>query len=1388
MEDSGRTCTYSFGDDGLTATVSPSGRLLRISRHFPGEKFGYCVDYWDITEPYMAINRITEFVSSANDPDHNIGFYPDLKGFLSKAENASVDFTNDRWPLFHINGGNETCEIQYSISHGAVYQTFDFSNGRPPMTLMSNLLLRQLDFVDDDNAFNEDEDEDDDDDNGYETHLLSEGKCIKRSHKLGQDDNKHAALFVYAFSDNTALTFEEFTKQKDTASEEGSAIGEQGERGEGEAGEASDEETDEDSDEDGDDDEETYYRISYDNEVSQSSKVTFIYVLSLETGELESLPEPPNFTAAPEFPKIDASKRVFTATNPDLNLALRRNLEYILSVCSIPVYPDANDDGEFAVALTCGDIDSHRIVTAASFHCFQFLLLSLKHFVSSLGHDEHDYPEAVNCDACSLIKRIRGVLKGHLKWVFGEKYRNLARNPSCPHTWVNGDEIEGWQDNIYLSNESLVDAPFQFLKAGDYKEYDNRWEVPKTAKHAVRTWVEKLDQKNKLGCYAFPRDMEEPTHNFFLTDHVLIWRTAKCVELLGLKSELSVDISHEDEGGVQKRPRKREYLPSRIQNQILKRFTAENPASKKRMLSVSRSPGHIQFLLRTRDTLLFHVMDSQFFDKPGAKVTHTGNEWQNKIDIWKSLVNCQPLHEDNEDDSWDEPIRFALSIIMAYKGKPMNSLSPREMHKRGMDVLLASKWPNGLFPGQLDIDGEPAIYDEDLKIDEYWSNSFEIPCLLWKYGEYPNERKSTLLSPVAEPELDPELSGSQKVLMEYQKSAKSLEHANSSPMKRTFPWNNVLDQTNIVELSDEWLYNVLDCFKNNDFFDTSYDDCWQLDKVTNADHRPQVCLDGVLIDIPKSKAGNKRLPHLEAMTRNVWRGELRSLMLQKRLPWKAKKRFCVLFSTDPHANMPYPHTIPEADAMFNFYERHKSYNKHFSEDTAAEMNRWTTELHLSFNALDQPTSEESSPVKRATSETKGLKGLVSLVTDVGCKRLRQVVMSLRFDGDFFDRYWTCYFLDCNPQWVGSENLPEARDEIMSALRLILYNQGGTGRLRLDVNKHHWRQRRILELLLFQEMVDRMHHSTVEIMEDSRSIAKEDDIFPNDFDSGPNIRDYDAIRYSINICQKHLREHQQRLQTVEQDMVENFAQIDLWSKRERERQNERPRWTFNDEMKYRSIIIKLLNQNDHTIQDLRRSHSSLRILIEKLNRMLQELERKLERLDKELEKQDRVREANRNADIRRFTYVTVIFLPLGFATGVFSMSGAPSGSTLGNMVLTAVAAFAITALLIICVTNLDVVRKSYWKAWERALILRNEMLEVSDKARDKWEGYRLARESHEENEEAQRTEEQIELVKVRSRGQGGSMRSGRESRDGERSPWHSEGGGQTEAVRGSDNIV
>lgn len=52
------------------------------------------------------------------------------------------------------------------------------------------------------------------------------------------------------------------------------------------------------------------------------------------------------------------------------------------------------------------------------------------------------------------------------------------------------------------------------------------------------------------------------------------------------------------------------------------------------------------------------------------------------------------------------------------------------------------------------------------------------------------------------------------------------------------------------------------------------------------------------------------------------------------------------------------------------------------------------------------------------------------------------------------------------------------------------------------------------------------------------------------------------------------------------------------------------------------------------------------------------------------------------NIRFFTYVTVVFLPLGFATGIFSMSGAPDGKVLGSMAICAVVALLLTVLALL----------------------------------------------------------------------------------------------------------
>ncbi|RSL58271.1 hypothetical protein CEP54_007910 [Fusarium duplospermum] len=153
-----------------------------------------------------------------------------------------------------------------------------------------------------------------------------------------------------------------------------------------------------------------------------------------------------------------------------------------------------------------------------------------------------------------------------------------------------------------------------------------------------------------------------------------------------------------------------------------------------------------------------------------------------------------------------------------------------------------------------------------------------------------------------------------------------------------------------------------------------------------------------------------------------------------------------------------------------------------------------------------------------------------------------------------------------------------------------------------------------------------------------------------------------------------QEYQQLLQEFEQDLDENLAKIELWLNREKERVAERPRWTFNDESKCRGLISMPLVTNQHRIQELTLSHASISNLNDSLTKKLGIIRSDLDQ--------------RRADDIKGFTYVTVAFLPLGFATGVFSMSDAPAGRTLISMVVTVAVALVTTALLLRCAEPLE----------------------------------------------------------------------------------------------------
>ncbi|KAL2672323.1 hypothetical protein Neosp_013027 [[Neocosmospora] mangrovei] len=1144
----------------------------------------------------------------ASDSGKNLGIDPEVD-ILDTGDEPSAEFAYDRWP--HFTAQRINCEVgmQFCASGGTIYQTYEFrfdgTNIQPPkMITVANQLIRQLDFIEEGNWFNETGIWSPD----YETRLSKDKTRIRRSHHI---DEGEVVFFIVAYCKGELLTFQHVEEEQVEEEDEEDALTEE-----------SQEEKTEYNGRNG-----TFGILWSDKALEdlrteQKLKVTFAYRLELfaERGKWDEHISPVNAetiqTAVQRVDNDPFEEHHFT-DDCAISPVLRRNLEHILSVCSIPVIAEGDESGEPAIALTCGDMDGHRVATAASFSW--------------------------------MTERILKTCNGHLKWLFGKEYRNLSEDPFTPHCWVNGKAIDGWDNNPYLPSKSLVEVPFQIIKAGDFYARHKEWEVTKETGAVVEAWIKELDQRNKLGRYAFPRYSNEPTHDFYFTDHVFIWRAIKSAESLGFKSKLSISIPRAGDKTYAQRSKKgRNYSSIQVQNEILERFTTENPISKKRMIAVSRSPAHNRFLLRSKDSGLFQAMDLGLFDKPSAE-RHRGVSW-NKIDVWKNLVDSQVYHEDNDDTTWDEPLRFALAFVMSQTGMPMNRRPVEQMRSHALSVLIQSTSASGLFPGRLDANKEPIIYDDEIMRDTYWAISFEIPYLLWRYsppvsmsdgGPWTEERDEVKVDDTTpDSGFDVEVRNLVKELTKWQLGGKGPTTSTIYPMSHSFSLNNGIGRSNIVELSDEWLYNEPDFFDHVSTSRDSLNNPSTYGELTTSsfDISPY-CLQRIaVLDVPRRYDTAKRSLSVDHLIRVFdTTSEFKDFMQQRRSPSKAKKRFCALFSSNRKANKAWHQTPSEQPAIEAFTERHIAYGKFFSEETAAELNKWTTELHLSCYSFGR---------KKASSSP--LMGFLRLNKGRSSRRLTRVTMGFRFDGDFFDRYWTCHFLECNPQMANSFDINEE-------VRALLLPRGPGMRYEMEES---WRQRRVLELLLFDRIMYRMQQCTDDILTEVRLNAWKKPVGSDIMAQGSNSYDYDDD-HEFRAPSGRGQEYQRMLQTVEQDLRQNVATIELWLNREKERR-ERPRWSFNDESRYRDVISKLLISNQSRVQELNRS----RVDIFELNELIRN----------ELEQ----RQAD---DIKRFTYVTVVFLPLGFATGVFSMSEAPASQTLMSMIITAAVALGTTALFL-----------------------------------------------------------------------------------------------------------
>lgn len=916
----------------------------------------------------------------------------------------------------------------------------------------------------------------------------------------------------------------------------------------------------------------------------------------------------------------------------------------------------------------------------------------------------------------------------------------FAANYWVSGAMMNSEDTSSWLPDDSATDNAYQWIKFQEcldLFEGDLKD---SWKGIRSAlKPLAHGWWDELHHLDTRDIFAWPRSQEDGTGRFRLDDHIWIWRGLKAVctllhptnhdkyeatneVTLDSKSnrqdhgqEGNSDKQNEEDAAILKQLKRFDYRD--IQRHILRHFTTENEFSRKRMLAVTRTSKDTRFLLHARDTALLYARDWHFTPDRVSQ------------ELWGNTMRVQVEHDENQETRWANPLRYALSIAMASNNLSINENSPSDMIEIAIDVLIMSSSPNGLFAGELDeATKEAAIFSKEGDRDFYFHAGFETSYILFTNAvEITNvaKKQAALEHTKSDQNVQPVARVTQRQTNENLSSANThsgvaadvvtpvsrymIEQGQvfqrpALAMKKSMPFSYLVDADSIVDVGDEWLYNYpVFLGSKSDTEYTRFQDAyvamlrhkearfWQpLGGESDSeksdpkrmrywkDPLPRQSLMDALFKFPctpiggaenftfmeseskwslteakvrdigkkklkgkKSKIRDHHCPEFEdgEHPRPLKGGELFKCLCKLRNPMQSKKRFIWIPKFDIQIAIScclgsHSDEVPE---MVEFFDRHARREQSFHDETTMFLNKWETELQLSFYQLLQPDNPISSN-EDAPKPVFNLPGS-------GKYQVAMAALGFRFSGDFFDRFWTCH-------------LVESTNGGCAAKQGNLWSGGNQYDRYLDRFSRAWRQRKFLELHLLERILTDLVVSTRKLFETLKSENGLADLQRAFSSMNPKDNDYFTSSRDWQDVQQSLKDISDQLERV------NFN-IMKWESREVDRGPERPRWTRNDEMKYRSDIKRLIVSTNSEIQEFRSLHAEIDSFREWLMR-----------------RQDQIRDDytfRGSENIRFFTYATVIFLPLGFASSIFSMNGVPESGLVGSMAAVAIVALMLTVI-------------------------------------------------------------------------------------------------------------
>ncbi|KAL8687697.1 MAG: hypothetical protein Q9218_006204 [Villophora microphyllina] len=994
----------------------------------------------------------------------------------------------------------------------------------------------------------------------------------------------------------------------------------------------------------------------------------------------------------------DAIAPWFRQTQPKLPIrdgpfcfAMARQLETLLTTCSIRV---TDDRGIVGFALVDADPLGCLVEGRAAYFQFRFLTQCHKH-IDQMQGDEHSRKMAT--------ARIKSACQNHLRWVF-----QIARFSGTWDTFyrVSGDPIDTPTSSDVPPTSRAVEGAMHFSKLWLHLcTWPDECSFVLDLLHArLSEWLSYLQSTQHVGNLWVERQADETLKphdtisssesgtayrwcpRYELSDFMSLWLALKEIETLIDSIERNPEFcemdpdhparqkfadlqrSFDDYGKSFSAHRLRSNILTSFivskQGEITSRYTTtENiahspdelmlggsqlnarvdPSDSARSLDrvglqletvrehrARESSSRIVASQRTIHDYNWEIQSTDIATIEAAAVGFFEDSNKGIGTVWRETL---AMHKDLYVANFEEPRRIALALFAAEVSHPLTASSHHEIGELSRNRLLVSLYDSGAFAQKL-VDDAP----EPMRS---WSGiTYETPS---HDGRQPDVRpqqsqvKRQLLS-------GPSLRRRKSIVMPQQVG-------NSAKSGREI----IVDS---VYLPD-WMYHYPEYIHKGPLDIKVESDLKQLDSVQGlatavATWRSQKTFSRLRWDkqpfFPThvADAGGKESIAFTAYGKSVrrriainygWSAKRTyDRLIKPRTFDQAKKRLIELASHDQEKQ--------ERPLFLEFIRRHGSSQCLFGERVDWKGNIWETEFHLGFYQLiGEENNIRFPPHTDYPSRLRRLRKMPNISNIPDSREITLVATSLRFVGDLRDRLWTCHFFSSI-----------ARDDGFTSLANEVTD---TEQSKEEFYSEIMGQRKLLEMTYVQKILFEMGESSNGILA----------AFQSELDV-PETRDPQNESYEFvhNYSRLHLRAGE-ILRDILTQLDLALRAIEEWERREDTRPV-RSRWSKKDEERYGQKLTTLSRKCRTSIQNLQMQRN-------RLEEQQKSAEQRHNNLISYMQLSE-ARTSSRSAeDVRLFTYVTIIFLPLSFSSSLFSMQGAPTGSTIYVMVPTTVIALVVT---------------------------------------------------------------------------------------------------------------